>query len=210
MLAAPEAAARETIDAALIAAGWVLQDVPTMNLYAGRGIVVREFPLKSGHGFADYLLFVDAQAVGAVEAKKEGETLTGVERQSGKYAEGLHEKMTAPARPLPFLYESTGIETQFTNLLDPEPRSRRVFAFHRPETHAGWIAELGRFGPEKATLRGWLRQMPPLVETGLWPAQIEAVKHLEDSLRRRPATIADSDGNRVRQDVHLDQSASTG
>jgi type I restriction enzyme R subunit len=43
-------------------------------------------------------------------------------------------------RPLPFLYESTGVETQFTNGLDPEPRSRGLFAFHRPETLAGWIA----------------------------------------------------------------------
>lgn len=38
--------------------------------------------------------------------------------------------------PLPFCYESTGVETRFTNGLDPEPRSRNVFAFHRPETLA--------------------------------------------------------------------------
>ena len=46
-----------------------------MNLYAGQGIAVREFPLTWGS--ADYLLFVDRQAVGVIEAKKEGVTLTG-------------------------------------------------------------------------------------------------------------------------------------
>ena len=128
--------------------------------------------------------------MGAVEAKKEGETLTGVEVQTAKYADGLRDNMNAPTRPLPFLYESTGVETQFTNLLDPEPRSRRVFAFHRPETLAGWIAELQRLGPERATLRGRLQQMPALDTTGLWPAQITAVQNLERSLaQNRPRSL---------------------
>ena len=35
--------------------------------------------------------------------------------------------------PLPFAYESTGEVTQFTNLLEPDARSREVFTFHRPE-----------------------------------------------------------------------------
>lgn len=30
------------------------------------------------------------------------------------------------------LYERNGKEPRFTNLLDPEPRGRRVFIFHRP------------------------------------------------------------------------------
>jgi type I restriction enzyme, R subunit len=144
VLATPEAAARQTIDASLEAAGWSLQTVSSMNLYAGRGIPVREFPLKTGFGIADYMLFVDGQAVGAIEAKKEGDTLTGVEVQTARYAGGLRDTMPAPTRPLPFLYESTGIETQFTNLLDPDPRSRRVFRFHRPESLAGWISDLYR------------------------------------------------------------------
>jgi type I restriction enzyme R subunit len=186
----PEASARITIDAALETAGWVVQDLTAANLYAARGVAIREFPLKAGHGEADYLLFVDEQAVGAVEAKKEGDTLTGVEVQTAKYALGLPEKMNAPARPLPFLYESTGVETQFTNLLDPAPRSRRVFAFHRPETLAGWIGDLQRLGPEHATLRGRLQDMEPLVETGLWPAQVAAVRNLERSLREdRPRAL---------------------
>jgi type I restriction enzyme R subunit len=190
MLVTPEAIARETIDAALTEAGWVVQDVREMNRYAGRGVAVREVSLKSGHGEADYLLFVDGEAVGAVEAKKEGDTLKGVEVQSAKYSQGLPDKIPAPVRPLPFLYESTGIETQFTNLLDPAPRSRGVFAFHKPETMAGWIADLERLGSERATLRGRLRQMPPLIEAGLWPAQIAAVRNLERSLAEdRPRSL---------------------
>ncbi|MDF3043644.1 MAG: type restriction protein res subunit, partial [Thermomicrobiales bacterium] len=189
MLVTPEAIARETIDAALTAAGWVVQNVSDSNLYAGKGVAVREFPLP-GYGEADYLLFVDRQAVGAVEAKKEGDTLSGVEIQTAKYAEGLPATMMAPVRPLPFLYESTGVETWFTNRLDPEPRSRRVFSFHQPETFATWIADRQRLGPENATLRGRLRHLPPLVETGLWPAQIEAVRSLERSLGQdRPRSL---------------------
>ena len=58
-----------------------------MNLYAGRGVAVRAYPLTWGS--ADYLLFVDRQAVGVIEAKKEGVTLTGVELQADKYSEGV-------------------------------------------------------------------------------------------------------------------------
>ena len=73
---APEQKARAQIDAALIAAGWVVQDRDEMNLSAGHGVAVREFKLAAGHGFADYLLFVDGKAVGVLEAKPEGHTLS--------------------------------------------------------------------------------------------------------------------------------------
>ena len=55
--------------------------------------------------------------------------------------------------PLPFLYESTGVETYFRDERDPQPRSRRVFTFHRPETLAEWLGQ-----PD--TLRGRLAEMP--------------------------------------------------
>ena len=48
-----------------------------------------------------------------------------------KYKHGLPDELPAWKRPLPFAYESTGEETQFTNGLDPDPRSRQVFSFHR-------------------------------------------------------------------------------
>jgi type I restriction enzyme R subunit len=169
----PEAQARQEIDKQLAAAGWQVQDYGRMNLFAGRGAAVREFPLITG--FADYLLCVDGKAIGAVEAKKIGTTLSGVQHQSRKYSEGLPDLPKAWRKPLPFLYESTGVETYFTNGLDPDPRSRRVFAFHRPETLAGWAGQ-------SDTLRGRLRRLPPLASQGLWPPQVEAIANLEQSL----------------------------
>lgn len=121
MALTPEAAARAKIAALLEAAGWCVQNRDDANLGAGRGVATREFALKPGHGFADYLLYVDRQAVGVIEAKKEGEMLTGVEVQATKYGDGMPDYVPAWVRPLPFLYQSTGAETRFTNRLDPEP-----------------------------------------------------------------------------------------
>ncbi|HET7396384.1 MAG TPA: type III restriction endonuclease subunit R, partial [Gammaproteobacteria bacterium] len=135
----PEAEAREAIDKLLTEAGWSVVDSNEANIHSSRGVAIREFPLKSGHGFADYLLYVDRQAAGVIEAKKEGVTLSGVETQSDKYTKGLPEGLPRWHNPLPFSYQSTGVETRFTNGLDPEPRARNVFAFHQPETLAKWL-----------------------------------------------------------------------
>ena len=129
-----------------------------------------------GYGEADYLLFVDGKALGVVEAKREGETLTHVERQTEKYSVGLPEFVDAPVKPLPFRYESTGAETRFTNGLEPDAASRNVFAFHKPETLVGWL--------NKEIVKGRLRHMPRLAEANLWPAQIKAIQNLEVSLAR--------------------------
>ena len=128
----PEQIAREQIDALLAAAGWQVQDAGAAYITAANGVVVREFPLP-GHGYADYLLYVEGKAAGIIEAKKAGTTRSGVEVQSAKYTAGLPSTLPAWLRPLPFAYQSTGSETRFTNGLDPAPRARSVFAFHRPE-----------------------------------------------------------------------------
>lgn len=191
-MATPEDQAREHIDQALEQAGWKVQDYKSAHLHAGRGVVLRNFPLVSGHGFADYLLYIDGQAAGVIEAKKEGFPLVGVEVQAEKYSEGLPADLPAHIRPLPFLYQSTGMETRFTNGLDPQPRSRPVFSFHRPETLAAIIpkhsdAPRDLHGASLAaeaapTLRGRLRTLPSLSTTGLWPAQVTAINNLEKSL----------------------------
>ena len=100
----PEEKARQNIDRQLADCGWVVQDHKHINLSAGVGIAVREFPLKTG--FADYLLYVNRKAVGIIEAKAEGHTLTGVETQSARYAEGLPPGLPHYRLPLPFAYES--------------------------------------------------------------------------------------------------------
>lgn len=128
----PEEQARERIDAALAASGWVVQAYEDLNLEAGPGLAVTEFP--GAHGEADYLLYVDRKAIGVVEAKPVGHTLKGVEGQSASYSDGLPAKLPAWCRPLPFQYETTGAVTQFTNWTEPHARSRDIFAFHRPET----------------------------------------------------------------------------
>lgn len=202
----PEAAARIHIDAMLAAAGWVVQDYAARNLYAAQGVAIREFPLQTGT--ADYLLFVDQKAVGALEAKPVGFTLTGVEPQADKYAHGLPTSLTAPVRPLPFLYLSTGAKTRFVNLLDPKPLSRDVFAIHQPATLAewlqadtldGWVKALhldgsgvytSAAGGKPSTLRGRLQTMPNLEGGGLRPNQVEAIAALEKSLRdNRPRAL---------------------
>ena len=192
----PEARARQNIDDMLAQSGWAVQNKEAVNLYAGAGVAVREFALKPGHGTADYLLFVNGKAVGVVEAKPEGHPLIGVEIQSGKYGSGLPDALPAYVKPLPFLYESAGSETRFTNLLDPDPRSRNVFSFHRPETFAEWFSTSARSwdaGLQQAagtqspyttgySLRRNLTVMPPLDASGLWPVQAQAIRNLEESL----------------------------
>lgn len=169
----PEQKARQQIDRQLEQAGWIVQDYRQMNITAGLGVAVREFPLTTGD--ADYMLYADAKAIGVVEAKPKGHTLTGVETQSGKYLDGLPAGLPHHRLPLPFAYESTGEVTQFTNTLEVDARSRAVFNFHRPE-------ELIRLAKLDQQVRTRLREMPPLNTGNLWRVQIESIQNLEQSL----------------------------
>ncbi|MGD0066787.1 MAG: type I restriction-modification enzyme R subunit C-terminal domain-containing protein [Streptosporangiaceae bacterium] len=137
----------------------------------------------------DYLLFLNGQPAGVIEAKPEGTPLVEVEHQSGKYVAGLPDWMTAPVYPLPFIYESTGAETRFTNGYDPDARSRRVFTFHRPETLTEWLRQIAE-NPHLPTFRARLKAMPPLDERGLWGKQGEAIRNVERSLAEdRPRSL---------------------
>jgi type I restriction enzyme, R subunit len=167
----PEQRASQQIDAQLAACGWTVLDYNRADLSAGRGIALREAPMTSG--FADYFLIVDRRPVGVIEAKKEGTRLSGVVEQSAFYGQNLPDLFHVTG-PLPFYYESTGIETFFRDIRDPAPRSRRVFAFHRPETLAAW-------GAEPDTLRARLQHLPPLATAGMRACQIEAITELEKS-----------------------------
>src|SRR5262249_42658512 len=146
--------------------------------------------VRRPHGRVDYLLFVDGREVGGLEAKKEGQPLIGVEWQNARYVDGVPDEVpTAFEGALPFAYESTGVETRFTNTLDPDPASRPVFWFHQPETLARWLEEARR-EPPAPTLRRRLRRLPRLEETGLWPAQFRAIENLEVSLAaNRPRAL---------------------
>ncbi|MBI2572829.1 DEAD/DEAH box helicase family protein [Candidatus Woesearchaeota archaeon] len=172
----PEDKARhDLINPLLTKCGWKVEHFKTANIYASKGVAVEFFQLGKGVGEADYVLFVDGKACGVIEAKKEGMTLIGKEAQSNRYAQKFPEDFQCVEMPLPFVYESTGTETRFTNLWDPKPRSREVFAFHKPETLEKWIVE------GKNTLRKRLTQFPALENKKLWPAQETAVLNLEKS-----------------------------
>src|SRR5947208_7268578 len=173
----PEELARQKVDKLLNECSWILQNRSTINLSAGQGIAIREALLKD-RDEVDYLLFVDGKAIGTVEAKPEGFTLTGVEEQSGKYGKNLLDVYGKWREPLPFAYESTGIETQFTNQLDPSPKSRNVFAFHRPQKLLEYLQPEHQLN----TLLAKLLTSDRMPTTNLWSAQIEAIRNLEKSL----------------------------
>ena len=170
----PEQVARDEIDRQLKAAGWEIQDKKSINLHSTLGVAVREF--QTDIGPADYALFVGGKAVGVIEAKAEehGQNITTVENQSSGYASAKL-KWVNNKEPLPFVYESTGTVTRFTNGRDPKPRSREVFTFHKPET-------LGQWANAPASLRTLVRQLPALDQTGLRDCQISAITELEKSL----------------------------
>ncbi|HWI04536.1 MAG TPA: DEAD/DEAH box helicase family protein, partial [Acidimicrobiales bacterium] len=167
----------------LAAAGWVVQNYKAVNLYAGTGVAVRE--LVTDAGPADYVLFVNRQAVGVIEAKKKGTTLSGVEWQTVKYQANLPDALPAYLLDgrLPYGYESTGEETWFTCRMDPEPTARRVSWFHGPETLM-WEIE-GQIEHSGGSLRARIPAMPDLVHdpTRLRDAQFTAITNLECSLK---------------------------
>lgn len=171
----PEDEVRQQIDKMLEESGWILQDYKQLDLSAGKGIAVREYPLSKDA--SDYALFIDRNPVGVLEAKPKSWTLTGVTPQSDGYLEGLHQKFpNAPTKP-PYSYESTGVETLFADRRDPDFRSRHVFTVHRPEVLAEWLKE-------PKTLRARLKEIPKLDYENLWKCQDQAVRNLEKSFAK--------------------------
>ena len=185
----PEQKARDAIDALLQQAGWQVQHKKKIDLNVGIGQAVREY--QTDIGPADYVLFVDKKAVGVIEAKREeeGQRLTAHETQTEGYA-AARLKWVNNNDPLPFLYESTGIITRFTDQRDPHPRSRELFNFHRPETLKEWLTQ-------SDALRGRLQQIPqlnpqklPAKELGLRDCQEIAITNLEVSFKAdRPRAL---------------------
>ncbi len=176
----PEQQARQNIDYQLSQCGWIIQNFRQINLSAGLGIAVREYPTDSGE--ADYLLFVESKPVGVIEAKKEGTILTSVHEQSFRYATGKL-KWFLNERPLPFIYESTGKETHFADYRDPKPRSREIFSFHRPETLKEWTKS-------SSSLRNKLQHIPKLELNNLRDCQFTAINNLEKSFSEaRPKAL---------------------
>lgn len=172
---------RIDIDTLLQECGFILQDKSEFNRLAKAqgaqvsGVAVREFVMNDGSK-ADYLLFIEGKACGVIEAKKEGVALSGTHAQSKHYATHLPAHLKAWQAPLPFLYESNGVEIFFTDLREPNSRARRVFAFHTPQTLLDRL--------NSTPLRERLTALPkiPLCTEQLRPCQTEAIQALESSL----------------------------
>lgn len=177
----PEQIARDHIDKQLVACGWIIQDIKKINLHAGIGVAIREY--QTDVGPADYVLFVDGKPCGVVEAKKEDEgfRLNVYEDQTEGYAAAKLKHLNN--EPLPYAYISTGEITRFTDFIDPKPRVRELFCFHRPETFRDWIKR-GK------SLRSRLHDLPELQTDGLRECQINAITKLEKSFREnRPRAL---------------------
>lgn len=144
-----------------------------MNLGAGLGVAIREFQSESGP--MDYALFVGRTLCGVVEAKPEGVTLSGFAEQAARYIADAPKHLVRAAGQVRFEYVASGVETLFRDHADPDPVSRRVFAFHRPETLERWLKE-------SDTLRRRLQSMPALITDGLRDCQVEAIGALEKSM----------------------------
>lgn len=169
----PEEKARQIIDSKLTEAGWVLQDMATVNPMASLGVAVREYPTSTGP--VDYALFVSGKPVGVVEAKKNdaGENITVVESQSGRYANSKFKYINVDYN-IRFAYEATGELTRFTDYNDIKYRSRNVFSFHRPETLKAIMAQ-------NDTVRNNLKHFPDFDHTGFRDCQITAIENLDKS-----------------------------
>jgi len=90
---APEQKARIDIDAQPGLRGWVGQDYTSAAVGAADGGAVHEMPTPAGP--ANYVLFADQQAVGVIEAKKVGTTLTRVEWQTHEYQTNFSGELSA-------------------------------------------------------------------------------------------------------------------
>ena len=169
----PEQKAREIIDKKLEQSGWIVQDRKQLNLFAGLGVAVREFPTSTGP--VDYALFVEGTPVGIIEAKKDdaGENITAVEGQSNRYVNSTFKWIKGDYR-IRFVYEATGKLTRFTDYNDIKYRSRTIFTFHQPQ-------ELQRLVKQSDTIRNRMKQFPDFDTTGFRKCQITAISNLEKS-----------------------------
>lgn len=178
----PEQEARIVIDEKLKMSGWQVQNVNQLNLLAGLGVAVREFPTSTGP--VDYVLFINGEPVGVIEAKKSsaGENITFVEEQSSRYANSTF-KWINRDHSIRFAYEATDKLVKFTDYKDIKYRSRKVFSFHRPE----YLESLLQASD---TIRNNMKHFPPLDPVGFRDCQINAINNMDVSFAdNRPRAL---------------------
>lgn len=179
----PEQKAREEIDKLLSLAGFELRDFKDYALgdstpNAARNLAIKEFILENGTK-ADYMLFVKGKACGVIEAKKFSLSLSGAENQAKNYAYTLPAHIPSFQGMLPFVYVSNASEIYFTDLREPNPRARRIFAFHTPKELLDKLSS--------NSLRERIQQIPALSSQDskkLRDCQKDAIEGLEKSLKQ--------------------------
>ncbi|WP_416861138.1 DEAD/DEAH box helicase family protein [Helicobacter ganmani] len=179
----PEQQAREEIDKLLSLAGFELRDFKDCTLgdstpNVARNFAIKEFILENGTK-ADYMLFVAGKACGVIEAKKFSLSLSGAENQAKNYAYTLPAHIPSYQDILPFVYVSNASEIYFTDLREPSPRARRIFAFHTPKELLDKLSS--------NSLRERIQQIPALSSQDskkLRDCQKDAIEGLEKSLKQ--------------------------
>jgi type I restriction enzyme, R subunit len=111
----PEQIAQDRFDAALVQAGWLIQNKSSINLAAAVGVAARDY--QTNVGLTDYILFVNKKRVGVIEAKREEEGIhvTVHEDQTEDYAKA--KLRVIHTNPFVFLCESTGEVTPLLTIL---------------------------------------------------------------------------------------------
>ena len=190
----PEQIARDAIDARLSASGWTVQRNRKIDLSAGPGVAVREYPTSIGP--ADYALFADRKALGVVEAKPDswGAKITTVEAQSSGYAEAQLKWVKSPETPALRL---RGDRRSHALHRWPGPQAALARGLHLPPP--GDAARLARAAES-------FRAGAPRPAA----AQPDRPARLPDHRHHQPGSLAEGgppprarpDGDRLGQDLH--------
>lgn len=132
----PEELARTKIDELLTKAGWKVINLSEYQNQLGY-FAIREYPTTSGP--ADYVLALDGQLIGAVEAKKyeyidqAKPSAASVLTQALRYSADIDWPASNYGQyKLPFLYSSDGKTVSFQDLAEQPSFSRTVSGFHTP------------------------------------------------------------------------------
>jgi type I restriction enzyme R subunit len=163
---------KRLIDKALRDAGWQLVDYVEGGDF--ETVAVREHPTSGGP--ADFLLFVDGQAIAAVEAKKIGIGPQNVLSQARRYSRGYRGgTLNFNGYRIPFVFSTNGKIFWFQDLRNPLSRSRETSGFHTSQA-------LGALMLQKEA--GWIKwfEENPQHHSVLRPYQKEAIEATELAL----------------------------
>lgn len=131
---APQARARQVIDADLTLARWIVQDREEVDFHAGPGIAVRETLTATAP--ADYLILFDGRAGGALKAKPEGTILFGVVNQGTDYTRAAPARCSASTKMLYFSCIIAGAKLVSKVACDPPGLTVDVHGCVRHQTAA--------------------------------------------------------------------------